>query len=154
MAEDAWVFEDKSVRITVSLFKSGTVGPALLDELLTSKYVLFRMDIDNMSKGKVMFNPGYAVLTDDELSYLKPLDFTDLYDIKGDSEGALKSISELKGRFYDLDVTVMPGDKTSKLLIFKPLSKRMKKASLAIKEMYVGTDTLKAVFPFALKEKK
>lgn len=144
------VYQNKSLKITASIIRGANNAPALIGELLDKKYVIIRLDIENRSAGKVIYNPTYTVLSNDALDYRKPLDYTDLYDIKG-SNGE-NELAQLKGRFYDLTVTLLPGERSSRLLIFEPMSKDVKKAELTIKEIYVGTDTTRVSFPFEAKE--
>lgn len=94
-----------------------------------------------------MYNTSYTVLTSDALDYKKPLDFTDLYDITGGT-GRLAS---LKGKFYDLNTTIAPGERTSRLLIFRPLSEEAEDAEVVIKDLYIGTKTRDLSFPFTFK---
>ena len=108
---------------------------------------MFKLTIENKSEGSVMYNTAYTVLTSDSGDYRKPLDFTDLYDISSDDN----SLAGLKGKFYDLNATVATGERTSRLLIFKPLSDEAEKAAVAIKEIYIGTSTRALSFPFTFK---
>ncbi len=144
------VFQNKSLRVAASIIKDTEGGPGLIGELLGKKYVVIRLDIENRSSAKVIYNPTHTVLTNDALDYRKPLDYTDLYDIKGSS--GERELAQLRGRFYDLTVTLLPGERSSRLLIFEPMSKGVKKAELSIKEIYIGTDTIRVSFPFEAKE--
>lgn len=147
-SEDA-VFTSEKVTLKARQVKRGSPEvEGYLGELAEKGYVLIRLEIENRSDVKVIFNPVYAALMNETFYYEKPLDFTDLYDIKGGMEG----LGALKGKFYDLSETVAPGRKVSKLLIFKPLEKDMVKAGLSIKDLYIGTDYIKVYFPFVLKE--
>jgi hypothetical protein len=70
-----------------------------------------------------------------------------------DPESNLK-LSDVKERFYDLSITVKPGAKISKLLVFGPLEKGVTRAELGIKEVYAGTASLRLSFPFVLRYAK
>ena len=142
------LFENEAVRISIRHIKKGEAGTGpFIDGLLEKDYAMFRLAIENKSEGSVIYNTAYTVLTSDSLDFKKPLDFTDLYDIAGASD----SLAGLKGRFYDLNATVAPGERTSRLLIFKPLSIEAEKAAVAIKEIYIGTSTRALSFPFIFK---
>ncbi len=123
-------------------------GGAFIAGLLDKGYVIFNLTIENISGSKIIYNPAYTVLTNDSLDYRKPLDFTDLYDITGNEQ----EVSALKGKFYDVNVTIHPGDATSRLLIFRPMSGKAAKAEVAIKEIYIGTSTESISFPFEFRE--
>lgn len=146
------VFENGSIRVAVRHIKASDYeGSPLLKNLSDKKYVILSVAIENKSKLKTIYNPSMTVLTDDSMDYKKPLDYTDLYEAAlGDS--ALESgLSAMKGRFYDLALTLQPGEKTARLLIFEPLSENVGKADLAMNDIYIGTDTVNLRFPFLLK---
>lgn len=151
------VYENKSIKITVKQLRAGSVADPFIKSLIKKDYIVLRFTIDNRSGEKVIYNPVYTVLTDDEMDYRKPLDFTDLYDVAREEKGSTeddseKKVAALRGKFYDVIVTIPPGEKTSRFLIFKPLSNEIKKADLAIKEIYIGTETERLSFPFTLDD--
>ncbi len=141
-------FENDALKIGMRQAVKNEPSPQLVQELLKKKYVVMHLSIENKSEGKVIYNQSYTVLTDDALDYRKPLDYTDLYDI-AENPGQL---AEMKGKFYDLNVRLAPGEKTERLLIFPPLSKDATRVNLAVNEIYIGTGTISASFPFILKE--
>lgn len=156
----AGVFEGEKFRIEAMPLRprdtAGTTGlPALFGELLAENYPVLKVTIENRSEEKLIFNPTLASLMDNEMEYRKPLDYTGLYDIVRKKEGEKPpevELARLKGKYYDLNETVPPGGKTSKLLIFKPLSERGKRAVLKIREIYVGTEARSLAFPFRMLE--
>jgi len=146
------VFENSSLRVAVRHVKASECEDSpLLKDLSDKKYVILSVAIENKSKLKAIYNPSMTVLTDDSMDYKKPLDYTDLYDAAVGNSGLESGLSEMKGRFYDLNLTLQPGEKTTRFLIFEPLSKNAARADLAINEIYLGTDTLSLRFPFLLK---
>lgn len=147
---DEGVFENDSIGVRVRAVKDGG-GVAILDELIKSKYAVFNMEIVNRSKVRIQYDPSTTVLTDDESSYLKPIDYTDLYDLKAGAEGGEKELSKLRGRFYDVSTTLSPGEKTSKLLIFKPFGEGMEEAELKVRDIYIGTEPIDVTFRFEVK---
>ncbi|MEK7680284.1 MAG: hypothetical protein AAB356_08835, partial [Deltaproteobacteria bacterium] len=158
------VFENKSIRVAVKKIGDSDEGFAqeVIALLLKKDYLIFRMEIENTSRHRVIYNPSFTTFTGDDMSHSAPIDYTDLYDMaegiweKEEKDGDRKAFSMkgLKGLFYDLSTTIPPGGKTSKLLIFKPVSKDCKKAALTLSEFYIGTDTIRVVFPFVFKPKE
>lgn len=160
------VFENKSIRVAVRKIGESDEGLSqeVIAHLLKKDYLIFRMEIENTStKYRAIYNPSFTTFTDDEMGYGTPIDYTDLYDIAQDvweqgekdvdNRKAL-SMKGLKGLFYDLSTTIPPGAKTSKLLIFKPISKDCKKAALTLSELYIGTEAIRVIFPFVFKPKE
>lgn len=141
------VFESDAVKISVRQTRKDEAHGPFIAGLLEKDYVIFNLSVENKSAHSIIYNPAYTVLATDSLDYRKPLDFTDLYDITGSEQ----ELSDLKGRFYDLNVTLKPGEKTSRLLIFRPVSREAAKAGVAIKEIYVGTTTERFSFPFVFR---
>ncbi len=149
------VLKNRDYSISVKQVREGSeLGqPKLVNDLIKREYVVLRIEIENRSGKKMIFNPVHTALTTDAFDYKKPLEYTDFYEL---SSGKNDSVREreaqaMKGRFYDLTLTLMSGDKTSRVLIFPPLSKNSEKADLLIKDLYVGTDTTELYFPFVLK---
>lgn len=147
---DENVFENDSISVRVRAIKDGG-GVAILDELIKSKYAVFNMEIVNRSKVRIQYDPSTTVLTDDESSYLKPLDYTDLYDLKAGAEGGERELSKMRGRFYDVSTTLSPGETVSKLLIFKPFGEGMEEAALAVRDIYIGTEPIDVTFRFEVQ---
>ncbi|MBI2412160.1 MAG: hypothetical protein HYV24_03015 [Deltaproteobacteria bacterium] len=147
---DESVFENDSISVRVRAVKDGG-GVAILDELIKLKYAVFNMEIVNRSKVRIQYDPSTTLLTDDESSYLKPIDYTDLYDLKAGAEGGEQELSKMRGRFYDVSTTLSPGEKVSKLLIFKPFGEGMEEAELAVRDIYIGTEPIDATFRFEVK---
>jgi hypothetical protein len=150
-----WVYNDKDVVIRVRHVSKGVGGEGqkssvLIDELHEMGYLLLKMDIRNDSKANLIYNPALTALKDDTFGYKKPLDYTGFYDLKGDDAG-LTGLRGFKGVFYDLSVTLGPGERRSGLLAFRPLDKKTRKAELVIKNLYVGKEILDVRFPFVLK---
>ncbi len=158
------VFENKSIRVAVRKIGESDVGLSqeVIAHLLKKDYLIFRMEIENTSKLKAIYNPSFTTFTDDAMGYGTPIDYTDLYDMaqdvweeeKKDGDRKAMSMDGLKGLFYDLSTTIPPGGKTSKLLIFKPVSKDCEKAALTLSEFYIGTETIRVIFPFVFKPKE
>lgn len=149
-------YEDANVKLTVRQVGKGEVEGtnALLEELTKRGYILIQLDIINKSKHKMMYNPTYSTLTNNVMDYMKPLDFTDLYDIVMSTESLEPALRELKGRLYDLNVTLYPNARISKALLFRPMEKGVGTAALTIKELYIGTGVMTASFPFDLEKEE
>lgn len=158
------VFENKSIRVSVRKIGESDEGSAqeVIAHLLKKDYLIFRMEIENISRHRAIYNPSFTAFTDDAMDYGTPIDYTDLYDMaegvweKGEKDADKKAFSMkgLKNLFYDLSTTIPPGAKTSKLLIFKPISKDCTKAALTLSELYIGTETIRVIFPFVFKPKE
>ncbi len=120
-------------------------------ELPEYGFTLFRMEIYNNSEDNVIYNPAFTALLDRRMEYSKPMDYTDMYDLLRARVDAGTILSQVEGRFYDLAVTVKPGENVSRLLIFRRFEEERGRAELRLEEVYVGTNTISMVFPFVLK---
>lgn len=139
------VLDDKSFTATARQVRKGEVSSLpFLASLLEKEFVVLSMTLENKSGSKIIYKPNYTALVN-RVDYLKPLDYTDLYEINWD--GA----ETLKGAFFDLDVTLPPGGKATGLLIFRPMSKDAEAAAIEVREFYIGTSTTAFSLPFKLK---
>ena len=155
------VFENVSVKISLERIKglSEREKNPVIQKLLDENFVLLGMDIENRSGHKIIYTPSHTSLITGAMGYEKPVDYTELYYIlrgKGEEAAAETQIASLRGKFYDSNTQVFPGEKVSKILIFKPLEKDTTggSATLTIKELYVGTDTIDLAFPFSVRADK
>ena len=153
------VYEKDSIKITIRPATGADVaGNALFEKFLSKDYILLKMDMENKSAKKLTFNPAMSHLLAGVMDYKKPLDYPDLYRILSTPDAAITPEAELraiKGRFYDMNTVVKAGEKTSKLLIFRPLdpNSETNSAAFTMQELYVGVDTIVVTFPFAVKRK-
>lgn len=138
------VFENKTLIASARQVRKGEVSNTFLTSLLEKDFIVISMTIENRSESKAIYKPNYTALTN-AIDYLKPLDYTDLYEL--DNEAA----DSLKGKFYDLDTTIPPGGSVAGLLIFTPVSKEAKKAAVQVNEFYIGTQTTAFTLPFQMK---
>lgn len=139
------VLVDKSFTATArQVRKEDAAHLPFLSSLLEKEFVVLSMTLENRSGQTIIYKPNYTALVN-KVDYLRALDYTDLYEI--DWDGA----ETLKGRFYDLDVTLAPGGKSTGLLIFRPVSKDAKSAALEVRELYIGTSTTAFSLPFKFK---
>lgn len=138
------VFESKDIRAAARQVRKNDVSDQLLTSLLEKDYIILSMTLENRSGAKVIYKPNYTAVVN-KVDYLKPLDYTDLYEL------GEEAVDNLKGKFFDLDVTLAPGAKTTGLLIFRPVSKDARTAVLEVRELYVGTDTTVFSLPFKMK---
>ncbi len=146
------VFKDNRIRVWARPVSRAEGLPALLKRLIDEDYRIFVLGIENISNEKVIYNPSRTALMDNALGYRKPLDYTDLYMSERNKDMGL--VHELRGRFYDLDVTLAPGEKVSRYIIFKPVAEGSTKAVLVLKALYIGTDTVDVKLPFTLEPEK
>ncbi|MBW7956898.1 MAG: hypothetical protein H3C68_03285 [Deltaproteobacteria bacterium] len=142
----AGIIENGYMKVAARQVRKGEEGSALLARLLEENFIIIDLVIQNTSEKTIIYKPNLTSLTNDAMDFLRPLDYTDLYDF-----GEFDALDEIRGRFYDLDVTLKPGQRSSRLLIFRPVSKNAKKAALNIDDFYLGTDTLRLTFPFSFK---
>jgi hypothetical protein len=155
---DQWVFKNDNVNMRVLHVRPGGGGPdvrgsILVDELHERDYLLLRVVIRNDSDFDIIYNPALTTFKDGVLGYKKPLDYTDLYSLfaKDAAQGDLRDYSKL---FYDLSATIRPGERSSKLLAFKPPDKGARKGKLAITNLYVEKEMIDVSFPFILRVEK
>lgn len=160
-AAAAGVFDNGKLRISVTRLGKGESGAVLIEELIEKNYIVFRMELASTSSLKVMYNPSFTTLTNDEMDYLKPIDFTELYTLSDPVENGERKYDEpgaklkaLHGKLYDTSLTINPGKSVSRLLVFKPFSDGVKSAELVIGEIYVGTEAVSTGFPFVFKPKE
>lgn len=148
-----WVYEDKSVRVVISPPGEGVNAQegSFTEELTKKGYVLVRMDIENLSGKKIYYNPSLTTFTDDSMSYRKPLDYTDFFEIVREDPQMEKRLSAEKAGFYDTAANIPSGASVSKSLVFAPISKDAWSAEVQIKDLYVGTDTMSLRFPFKVR---
>ena len=140
------VVKNESFRISARQVKKGEEKAAMLASLLEKDYIIIDLSIENLSSKDVIYKPNLTAIDNDAFDFIRPLDYTDMYDL-GDMEG----LEAIRHRFYDLDTTLRPGQQSKKLLIFRPLSKNVKKAVLRIDDLYVGTDYKRVTIPFVFK---
>lgn len=138
------VYENKAFVAAARQVRKNDVSDPLLSSLLEKDFVILSMTIENRSDSKVIYKPNYTALVN-KVDYLKPLDYTDIYEIDWDAA------DRLRGRFFDLDVMLPPGGKATGLLIFRPISKDAWTAVLEVREFYIGTNTTAFSLPFKMK---
>ncbi len=143
------VIQNESMRLAASQVRKGEETASLLAFLLEKDYVIMNLSIENLSDKDIIYKPNLTAIDNDAYDFLRPLDYTDLYDF-----GDMKGLDAIRHRFYDLDSTLKPGQQVKKLLIFRPLSKNVKKAVLRIDDLYIGTDYTRVLMPFVFKTEK
>lgn len=148
-------FKNNFVRVSVRhVDDPGEIPAGILTRLLEREYVILSLEVENLSTNmRVVYKPSYTVLRTNTLDYWKPLDYTDLYSIANEIADfeTISSLRAVKGRFYDLDISMTPGQKASRFLIFPIVSKRSSKATLEIKNLYVGGNPFDIAFAFSVK---
>jgi hypothetical protein len=148
--DNEWVYTGNDLRVYVKGY--GVVADGVEADLGGKGYVLIAMGIENGSMKKVIYNPAMTTLMDNTMGYKKPLDFTDLYDLTSKDDTDMGGgLTGFGAKFYDLSATVLPGEKTEKLLAFTPFKKGVTKAKLVVKGVYIGTDIIDLTFPFVLR---
>ena len=136
----------------VAAQEANGVSP-VLDGLMAKKFLIIKLKIENHSPTeRAIFDPVFVAITDNVLNYSKPLNYSDLYDIVKEADISGNSLAPLRGRFYDISLTLMPGESSSKYLIFRPISQEADKVVIQLTNIYIGSKTFNVVFPFNLKE--
>lgn len=138
------VYKDMAVSASARQVRKGEAD-GFLGSLLEKDFTVISMRIENRSSARAIYKPNYTALVN-TVDYLKPLDYTDLYEFGGEA------VDGLKGAFFDLDEAIPPGDSATGLLIFMPLSRDARKAALEVREYYVGTESISFTLPFKLKD--
>jgi predicted small lipoprotein YifL len=156
------VFADKSIRLALRLVKGAGQEAGVVKQGITKavgdEATIFLLSIENSSKTNVLLNPVQTTLHYDTGSIDRPMGYPDLYErlARGRGEGEDMAIEEelkeVKDEFYDLPMTIAPGDKVERLLLFHPVPPDSKKATLMIRDIYIGRHTVDAEFPLALME--
>lgn len=163
VSEQKIIFSNNDVKIgilplnsseTKKILASKDANNPLAETLTQPKYLAFLLDIENSSKAKVMYNPVLTTLFDNDMGVHKPLDYTDLYTLVGNSPNPEAAINVIKDIIYDLDITIGPGQRTSRLLIFSGIEQGTGEVAITMKEIYVGTSTIAVSFGFKIEEKK
>lgn len=152
-SEDAAVFEGKGIKVTAAQTDGSSSGE-FISEIGEAGYLLLRLEIENDSGANLVYQPSNTLITTNALDYRTPLNYTDLYDMalaQGRSSEVLRSIS---GEFYDLAESIPSGARSSRLLIFRPLSARASKAHLYIKDIYIGKKATDLFFTFSYDPRK
>jgi hypothetical protein len=154
-------FTTKDVKISLlplnsseikKILTSKDLNNPLAETLSTPQYLVFIMDIENLSKAKLMYNPSLTTLFDNNMDVRKPLDYTDLYSLAGSLPDIDFTLSRMKDMFYDLAITLEPGQQTSRLLLFSGIDEKANEMTITMKEIYIGTSTIAVSFGFKVTE--
>jgi hypothetical protein len=149
---DGAVYKNEDATLTLRPVKAKESGIPLIDGLIDGGHVAFMFTMENTSeKKKIIFNPTHTALMDNRLGYRKPLDYTDFYSLAFAAESLDDLNKNVKGRFYDTNETVYPGQKVERLLIFRPMEPRATKATVVMKLFNIGSDSKELRFPFTFK---
>ncbi|MBI5875767.1 MAG: hypothetical protein HZB81_08020 [Deltaproteobacteria bacterium] len=163
VSEQKIVFSNNDVKIGIlplnsseakKILSSKDASNPLAEALAQPKYLAFLLDIENSSKAKVLYNPVLTTLFDNDMGVHKPLDYTDLYTLVGNSPHPEAVLNVIKDIIYDLDITIGPGQRTSRLLIFSGIEHETSEVAITMKEIYIGTSTIAVSFGFKIEEKK
>ncbi|MBI5048910.1 MAG: hypothetical protein HZB54_08185 [Deltaproteobacteria bacterium] len=137
---------------TKKILTSKDANNPLAEILSTNQYLVFLMDIENLSKVKLLYNPSLTTLFDNNMDVRKPLDYTDLYSLAGNLSDVDFVLSGMKDMFYDLAITLEPGQKTSRLMFFSGIDEKANEMTITMKEIYIGTSTIAVSFGFKVAE--
>ncbi|MFQ5442122.1 MAG: hypothetical protein ACE5EB_05275 [Thermodesulfobacteriota bacterium] len=153
--DNSLIFDNDDVKITVTQVTSADESKSfLVDDLIDLKYLLIRVEIENRTRYKILFNPALASLRDSKAGYKKPLDYTDFYQKSATEKGFPEDISDMSKIFYDLTAEIPSGKKRSKILVFDQIEEGADEAELVIKNLYLGRNSMDLTFPFILKPRE
>lgn len=125
-------------------------GSALIDGLAAAGFVVIAMEISNSTNAKVVYNPIYTVMRDDELGYEKPLDLTDFHAMAREMDEGGRLLSEIEGRIYDLVEVIGPDRAVRRHLVFRPPDPEARRAEITMDQVYVGATVTRLRFSFEL----
>lgn len=161
ITEQNIVFSNNDVKVSISPLNSSKTKKLLEDnyannpliEILTQPgYLVFLLDIENSSKAKVMYNPSLTTLFDNNMGLHKPLDYTDLYTLLRHLPNPEIIINNMKDIIHDLTLTLRPGQRGARLLMFSGIDEEASEVELTMKEVYIGTSTIAVSFGFKITE--
>lgn len=154
-------FSNDAIKVSISPLNSSKIkkllaekdaNSPLIEALTQPGYLLFLLDIENSSKAKVMYNPSFTTLFDNNMGLHKPLDYTDLYALIDNLPNPEMTINKVKDIIYDLASILTPGQRTSRILIFSGIDSDASEATITMKEVYIGMSTIMVSFGFKITE--
>jgi len=156
LKDERWTFENKLIRLTAAPMRPADLAgePEVIGSLAARSYIIIRMEIENKSDRKLIFNPAYIAMLTDTSDYYKPLDYTDIYSLLAGEDENGTPVRGLRNRIYDLTITLEPGITTSRLLLFPPLNKDSDSAQLLIRNIYIGKADISVTIPLIKDETK
>jgi len=106
-------------------------------------YTTFLVEFENQSGREVIFQPGNVALMTERGEQQSPVDITDLYRAAAlreseDPEAAMRRVAPL---IFDSSVTIQPGRRLSRLLVFGPLPPKWKEIRLLFSFLHIGSET-------------
>ncbi|MEK6531199.1 MAG: hypothetical protein AABZ23_01745 [Deltaproteobacteria bacterium] len=152
------VFNGSSVRLSASLIRDAPHDmPQTIKRLHEKGNIIISMEIENNSERKVLFDPTHVSLIYDKgVSIDRPLDYTDIFEqiVNKREDAEFEAEEELRGiksDFYYMPLTIGPGQREQRLLIFHSLPQSPEDAELTIRELYIGRQSIDIAFPFIVK---
>ena len=155
------VFTNNDVKISIlplnssetkKILTSKDANNPLADTLAAPRYLAFLLDIENLSKAQLIYNPSLTTLFDNNMGVHKPLDYTDMYSLAANLPDSEFLLNKMKDMFYDLAVTLEPGKQTSRLLLFSGMGEEVSEVTITMKEIYIGTSAIAVSFGFKIIE--
>jgi hypothetical protein len=109
------------------------------DNPFTKSFAVFSVSFTNKGKGRLSFDPKMAMLLSGKGAPMSALDFTSLY-----AELSLVGADDMEGRMrayketcFDSQVTIMPGERMQRLIVFTRDSEMGKGGSLVLEGVYM-----------------
>ncbi len=116
----------------------------------TKEFLVFSVSIENKGTGRLSFDPRMAVLMSTTGAPMSSRDYTSIY-----AEFELAALDDVPGRMaafretcFDSHVTIAPGEKVQRLLVFTRDKDMEKDAALTLGGLYMDhkSSTVKLVF--------
>jgi hypothetical protein len=108
----------------------------------------FLLDIANGSGSEVIVNPASIRFVPGSGPMLSPVSYAHLYMVLPREEGRQTVLREFQGITFDRPVTVPPGGREEKLLLFQRPEKVAKEVAVVLDGIYLGGAHMNAVLDF------
>lgn len=158
--KDSAMYIADDYKVQIKLVKNSELpkNNLLITRLMEKEYFFVELTLISIN-GKIIYKPSFTRIRTDAGDSLKPMDYTDLYDFEQFNFTGVPGevgLRDLRGKYFDNEVTIYPGNSVKRLLIFKPIDFDAKSAKFSINEMYYGTknygDTVaELIFPLITK---
>jgi len=112
-------------------------------------FILFVLQLDNVSQEEIHFNPGQARLATEKADMKFALDYTALFEAAKRFGASAPTMEEMATVFFDRVMTLKPGGSVRKLLAFEsPTEDRWRSADVMIVEIQSGREAIDLHFLF------
>jgi len=129
-----------------SLFKDGRYN----NPFPVRSYMVFSLAIENLGKKRITYNPKMTFLLGGKSDLIPPKGYTDIYmDFERAKADDLDLRAEaFKAACFDMTVTLEPGQKVQRLIVYPRTDKVKDSGSLLVDNVFVGDETQRAMLLF------